>query len=110
MARRVDEDHRMTIRGLDLVSADSLRDASSLAGGDARFADRVEDRRLAVVHVTEHGDDGWPDDQLAWILVREREQLLARCRDDSLALRGLDRDHVLAEHRLDGEPELVGHD
>src|SRR5581483_10570872 len=48
VARRVDEHHGMAIRRLDLVGADPLRDASSLAGGNSCLADRVEDRGLAM--------------------------------------------------------------
>ena len=44
-------------RRRDLVGGDVLRDATGLAGGDARLADRVEQRRLAVVDVTHDGDD-----------------------------------------------------
>ena len=41
----------------DVISADVLRDAAGLAARDARAADRVEQRRLAVVDVTHDGDD-----------------------------------------------------
>ena len=44
-------------RTVDLVRGDVLRDATGLAGRDARLADRVEQRRLAVVDVTHDGDD-----------------------------------------------------
>ncbi len=42
---------------LDRVGADALRDAAGFAAGDVRLADLVEQRRLAVVDVPEHGDD-----------------------------------------------------
>ena len=42
----------------DVVGADVLRDAAGLAGDDVGLADRVEQRRLAVVDVTHDGDDG----------------------------------------------------
>ena len=55
VTRRVEErDH--ALRRLDVISADVLRDATRLAARDARAADRVEQRRLAVVDVTHDGD------------------------------------------------------
>ena len=56
VARRVEEDHRPLV-DRDLVGADVLRDAAGLALGDLRLADRVEQRRLAVVDVAHDGDD-----------------------------------------------------
>ena len=44
----------------DVIGADVLRDAARFAAGDARAADRVEERRLAVVDVTHDGDDRGP--------------------------------------------------
>ena len=41
---------------LDLVGADMLGDAARLAGDDIGLADRVEERRLAVVDVAHDGD------------------------------------------------------
>ena len=41
----------------DLVRTDVLGDAAGLAGDDVRRADAVEQRGLAVVDVTHHGDD-----------------------------------------------------
>jgi hypothetical protein len=41
----------------DDARTDVLRDAAGLGLGDARLADRVEKRRLAVVDVTHDGDD-----------------------------------------------------
>ncbi len=43
---------------LDLVGADVLGDAAGFAGDHVGRADLVEQQRLAVVHVTHHGDDG----------------------------------------------------
>src|SRR5213593_1482471 len=81
VAGRVDEDHGVAVRRLDLVGADPLRDAAGLARGDARLADGVEDGRLAVVDVAEHGDDGGTGLELAGVLVGEREQFDPRGSD-----------------------------
>jgi hypothetical protein len=40
-----------------VVGADVLRDAAGFAHRDARLADRVEQRRLAVVDVAHHRHD-----------------------------------------------------
>ena len=58
VARRVEEhDVAVPARRLHLVGGDVLGDATGLAGRDARLADRVEQRGLAVVDVTHDGDD-----------------------------------------------------
>ena len=49
---RVDGDER---------GADVLRDRALLGRDHGRAPDPVEERRLAVVHVTHHADDGSPD-------------------------------------------------
>jgi hypothetical protein len=111
VAGGVDENDRMTVGRLDLVGADALRDAARFAGGDSRLADRVKDRRLAMVDVAEDCDDWRAGDELGRILVGEREELLAgRCHNVALTFCRLDRDHVFARHRLHGEAELVGDD
>ena len=56
VARRVEEDDRLAV-DLDAVGADVLRDAAGLAGRDVGLADRVEQRRLAVVDVAHDGHD-----------------------------------------------------
>ena len=53
---RIDE-RDLAIVVLDGVRADLLRDAAGFAGGDVGLTNLVEQRRLAVVDVTEHGDD-----------------------------------------------------
>ncbi len=58
VAGRVEEDHAAAVADVDVVRADVLRDAAGLALGDARLADRVEQRGLAVVDVAHDGDDG----------------------------------------------------
>ncbi len=56
VARRVDEgDAALAQR--DLVGADVLGDPARLARNHVGLADRVEQRRLAVVDVSHHGDD-----------------------------------------------------
>ncbi len=108
---RVDEHDRMPVGGLDLVGADPLGDAAGLARGDVCLADRVQDRRLAVVDVAQHGDDGRPWLELGRVFVGEREELFAGGGDDvPPILAGLDGDDVLACDRLDREAEFVGHD
>ncbi len=57
VARRVEEHHAAAV-DLDRVRADVLRDAAGFALGDLRLADRVEQRRLAVVDVAHDRDDG----------------------------------------------------
>ena len=42
---------------IDRVSADVLGDAACFARGHARLADRIHERRLAVVDVTHESDD-----------------------------------------------------
>src|SRR3954471_15978448 len=56
VARRVEEGDGAAVV-LDLVGADVLRDAAGLALDDVRLADRVEQRRLAVLDVAHDRDD-----------------------------------------------------
>ena len=74
------EEHDVAVVDLHRVGADVLRDAARLALGDARRADRVEQRRLAVVDVAHDGDD-------------------RRARDDvgRVDVLGLDLQHLLFE-------------
>src|SRR5712691_2357716 len=111
VARGVDEHDIVPVGRLDLVRADALGDSAGLTRGNTRLADRVEDRRLAVVHMAEDGDDGRSLDELGRVFVGEGEEFLSRGRDDiALAFLGLDGDDVLARYRLHGEAELVSHD
>ena len=57
MTGRIDEDHGAVV-DLHFVRANVLRDATSFAGGDLRFADGVEKAGLAVIDVAHDGDDG----------------------------------------------------
>ncbi len=63
VARGVKEGDRLLVV-VDLVGADVLGDAASLAGGDLGLADRVEQRGLAVVDVTHDRHHRWPVDQV----------------------------------------------
>ena len=56
VTRRVEE-HDAAAADVDRIRADVLRDAAGFALGDLRLADRVEQRRLAVVDVAHDGDD-----------------------------------------------------
>ena len=58
VSRRVEEGNLSSVFQRDVVGTDVLRDAACLAGDDVRLADVVEQRRLTVVHVAHHGDDG----------------------------------------------------
>ena len=55
-----------------LVGADVLRDAAGLAGGDVGLADRVEQRRLAVVDVAHDRDDRRALDEVVVGVVERR--------------------------------------
>ena len=57
VARRVEEDDAAAVADVDVIGADVLRDAAGFALGDLRFADGVEQRRLAVIDVAHDGDD-----------------------------------------------------
>ena len=52
MARRIEEDDVASGVGRDVIGADMLRDPAGFALRDARRADGVEQRRLAVVDVS----------------------------------------------------------
>ncbi len=62
VARRIEEDNlasrggRALLGELHLVGADVLRDAAGLASRNIGFADRVEQRSLAVIDVAHDGD------------------------------------------------------
>src|ERR671934_230047 len=58
-ARRVEEGDAAAVV-VDLVGADVLRDPAGLGLDDGRLADRVQERRLAVVDVAHDRDHGRP--------------------------------------------------
>ena len=68
VARRVQERDPAAV-DLDLVGADVLGDAASLAGRDARLADRVQQAGLAVVDVAHDRHDRRPWLEQRWVLL-----------------------------------------
>ena len=95
VARRVDErDEPIAFVGVaqHAVRTDALRDAAGLAGDDVGVADAVEQRGLAVVDVTQHGDDRRARLEQRVVLVvvvaEHREEL------DLLLAAGLDEQHL----------------
>ncbi len=88
---------------LDLVGADVLRDPAGLGLDDRRLADRVEQRRLAVVDVAHDRDDRRPvGEVLLRVLVRLRlELLVGGVLDRHLTLQlGGDQLHLVVGQRL----------
>jgi hypothetical protein len=68
VARGVEEGDRLAAL-VDLVGADVLGDATGLAGDDLGLADRVEQRRLAVVDVAHDRDDRRALDEVGVVVV-----------------------------------------
>ena len=69
MARRVEESDGLGA-ALDRVGTDVLGDAPGFTGGDASFADGVEQRSLAVVDMAHESDDRRARLQLGCALAR----------------------------------------
>ena len=105
VARRVEErDH--ALRGLDVIGADVLRDAARLAARHARAANRVEQRRLAVVDVAHHRHHRRPRQQFGrGFAMRFGQQRIriVELRGLRLVAHFLDDDHrgFLVEHLVD---------
>ncbi len=105
VARRVEEcDH--AFRRFDVVGADMLRNAAGFAAGNARAADRVEQRSLAVVDVTHHGDDRRTRQRFRRRRLRafgEQRVRVVELGRDRLVPHFLDDDHrrFLIEHLID---------
>ena len=57
---------------IDAVGADVLRDAAGFARGDARLADRIHERSLAVIDVTHERDDGRAELEFFFLLDDRR--------------------------------------
>ena len=105
VAGRVDERDAAAV-DLDLVGADVLGDAAASPADDVRLADRVQERRLAVVDVAHDGDDrrAGLDERLVFVLVVAEERLEL----ELLLLAGLDEEHLGAEGLADQLDHLVG--
>jgi hypothetical protein len=57
VAGRVEEDDAAAVADVNVICTDVLRDAAGFALGDLGFANRVKQRRLAVIDVTHDRDD-----------------------------------------------------
>ena len=75
VARRVEERDLPAV-DLGLVGADVLRDPAGLGLDDRGLADRVEQRRLAVVDVTHDRDDRRPRREILLGVLEDLRQLL----------------------------------
>ena len=106
MSRGVDERDAATV-AVDLVGADALGDPARFAGDDVRGADRVEERRLAVVDVTHdrHDRGARLEERLVFFFVLIAEECLQL---ELLFLAGLDKEHLGAEGLGDQLDHLVG--
>ena len=98
VARRVDERDLLAV-DLHHRRADMLGDAAGLAGHDARVADGVQKRRLAVVDMAHDGDHGRAGLEVLVLVVVHHRVLLLRRHDAHLAA------HVVGDE-LD---QLVAH-
>ena len=112
MARRVEEGDLAAVDD-GLVGADVLGDPACLGVDDGGLADRVEQRRLAVVDVTHDRDDRRPGGE---IVVGVLEHLglgvvVGRVLDDDLALDlgGDQHDGLVAERLRDGDHLAEAH-
>ena len=92
---------------VDLVGADVLRDAAGLGLDDRALADRVEERRLAVVDVAHDRDHGRPGRQIVGVVLVDLglELLLVGVLDLDLPLRlgGDEHDRLVGERLRDGD-------
>ncbi len=125
VARRVDEGDALAALQLDLIGADMLGDAAGLAGRDVGVAQRVEQRRLAVIDMAHDGDDRRArleivlDIDLALeadldIGLGDALQLVAELGDDQFGGVGIDhlvdrRHDVHAHQRFDDVGAALGH-
>ncbi len=113
---RVDE-RDLAIVALDGIRADLLRDAARFAGRDVRLPNLIEQRRLAVIDVTEHRDDGWSrSEHLRLVLFLLDGHFFAGFFDDGVEtepLRDLDGDvarNVLVDRRHRSDLDQLGDD
>mmetsp|Transcript_11743 Transcript_11743/g.37222 ORF Transcript_11743/g.37222 Transcript_11743/m.37222 type:complete len:541 (-) Transcript_11743:155-1777(-) len=87
VARRVQVRDPPALSRRDLVRAEVLRDPARLAERNARLAQRVEQRCLAMVNMSHHSDDGGPGHERrnVVLLLLERARLgvdVSAARDD----------------------------
>ena len=104
VARRVDERDLLAV-DLHHRRADMLGDAAGLAGHDARVADGVQKRRLAVVDVAHDGDHGRAGLEVLVLVVVHHRILLLRRHDAHLAAHvvGDELDQLVAHGLRQGE-------
>ncbi len=105
VARRIEESDD-AFRRFHVVGADMLGDAAGFAAGHARAADRIEQRRLAVVDVTHDGDHRRPRQRFRRRRLRafgEQRIRVVELGRDRLVAHFLDDDHrrFLIEHLVD---------
>ena len=108
VARRVEERDPAAVV-LDLVRADVLRDAAGLGLDDRGLADRVEERRLAVVDVAHDRDHGRTRDEILLGVLEDLRKLVlvGHVLDRDLALDlGRDQLHGLVRERLGDRDHL----
>ena len=125
MAGRVDKGDLPAAAQIDPIGADMLGDAAGLAGRDIGFAQRVEQRGLAVVDMAHHGDHRRARLQrlFAVLLAAQADldirlgdpaQAVAELGDDELGGVGVDdlvdrRHDPVAHQRLDHVDPALGH-
>jgi len=108
VTRRIEKGHHAAV-GFDVVGADVLGDAASLAAGDACAADVVEQRGLAVIDVTHDGDHrrAWLEGDILLVGARgliEEGIRVVELRGKGFVTHFLDDDHrrFLVERLIDG--------
>ena len=125
VAGRVDEGDCLAAGRDDLVGADVLGDAAGLARHDIGVADRVEQRRLAVIDMAHDGDDRRARNGRAFVVGPIEQAFLDVGLGDALdrmahflgdELRGVGVEHVgqghhaaLAHQKLDHVDRALGH-
>ena len=125
MAGGIEEGQHLTVLRFHLIGADMLGDAPGFASRHLGVADRIQQRRLAVVHMAHHGDDrraglqifrlvGFGLDHVLDIRIGNPHHPVAELLDDQLGRIGVDR-LVLGDHephvhqRLDHIGHALGH-
>ena len=125
MAGCVDEGDLLAALQVDAIGADVLGDAAGLASRDIGLAQRVEQRRLAVVYMPHDGDHRRARLQRLFevflaaqasldIRLRDPSQAVSELGDEELGGVGIDdlvdrRHHPHAHQRLDHVDPALGH-